>query len=150
MTETQPSAADDIKRSFEELSQTIRPDLTGTTEPIERLIEVDFGDLVRIAGDVEYRVVNADGTAILEPEPDPLPPWDQPDAAPYWRNLPRGGVVLTQHMHADLTPDQWQGGYFIPADLIERAQAYQDRANKGYELGSSVIKAILDAADGAS
>jgi len=161
-----------------------------------------FGDLIRIGGEALYRVVDADGKAILEPKPAPTPPsddpalarglleyalhlcvngerapggdetwaefsrnaeawlrahpapvpnaallpWQEPHSAPLWRH--KTGAVhraATLRAWGSEPPDDWQGGYFISADLIERLLAKYGR-NSGWDE----IDAILDAADEAT
>jgi len=75
-----------------------------------------------------------------KPAPAPLLPWALPDAAPYWRHA-NGGVETAEWLQGSLATvvsSDWQGGYFIPADLIESLRT-------GYT--SAAVRAILDAAD---
>jgi len=122
--------------------------------PVERLIEVDFGDLIRISGDVEYRVVNADGTAILEPEPAPAPllPWT---INPGWYRGKRGsideGFAYDLGVDDRLPTDGATGNAYervavIPAEHIDRLRDVVKYGLNTYP----VAQAILDAADGAS
>jgi len=111
--------------------------------PIEQFDGVDFGDLIRIGGEALYRVVDADGKAILEPEPAPTPPlpWvEHPDA---WWWLPPNpvGIYRSEHMaNAGDGAPLWQRVAVIPWQLIEELRTTWS--------GSTVIDAILDAADG--
>jgi len=82
-----------------------------------------------------------------KPAPTPPLPWVEPDASPYWRHKPSGFIWRLADMRngrdvPDPEPDDWQGGYFIPADLIERFRQTAD-------LAEAIMrdKALLDAAD---
>ena len=114
--------------------------------PIEQFDGVDFGDLIRIGGEALYRVVDADGKPILEPEPAPTPllPWAEPDAAPYWRHKAAGSVTrLAIMLDGGIdTADDWEPVAVIPRDLIEKAKRL---LLGGYS--ADAIQAILDAAD---
>ena len=113
-------------------------------EPISQAV---FGDLIRI-GDVAYRVVDADGKPILEPEPAPM------SALPraYWQeeathevaavdpSACKDCIVGEPHACRYLTPNAgWQRVAVIPWGLIEELRTTWS--------GSTVIDAILDAAD---
>jgi len=114
--------------------------------PVELVSPVDFGDLIRIEGEA-YRVVDADGKAILEPEPAPAPllPWEEhPDWL--WRrkgSVPGREIYSSSDFCDEDTPDLWESVVPIPRDLIERF-----RQTAG--LGEAIMrdKALLDAADG--
>jgi len=59
-----------------------------------------------------------------------------------------GATDRSDYLGPDQPVESFERVAVIPWDLIERARQYQDRADKGYEPGSSTIDAILDAADG--
>ena len=117
--------------------------------PIEQFDGVDFGDLIRIGGAALYRVVDADGKAILEPEPAPTPPlpWvEHPDA--WWVYVPNGErMSATVHSSAMIapTPADWHRAAVIPWGLIDQLRVVVpgDDDNGLNEAAD----AILDAAD---
>jgi len=109
---------------------------------------IRFGDLIILSG-VPYRVVDADGKAILEPEPAPTPPlpWvEHPDA--WWVYVPNGErMSATVHSSAMIapTPADWHRAAVIPWGLIDQLRVVVpgDDDNGLNEAAD----AILDAAD---
>jgi len=115
-----------------------------TDWPVSRI-----GEGLRWTKGLQYLTNEADAAVTIwrkevtvtarRPAPSPPLPWEEPDAAPYWRHARSGGVSRHGTMQGSdgCDPDEWQGGYFIPADLIERLRT---------ESPLAVLGAILDAA----
>jgi len=75
-------------------------------------------------------------------------PWERDDAPPYWRYA-SGDDRDIRHVHdlrateTEYDPDDWQGGYFIPADLIDNLRGAAEET----ELAEAeTVDDILDAA----
>jgi len=128
-----------------------------TDWPVRRFSEEDGGSLYFPLG---YNVFLHDhgqnkwlaDVTVTSRKPAPTPPlatlapWQEPHAAPLWRHK-TGAVHRAATLRAWGTepPAEWQGGYFISADLIEKLPS--DPENEPHLLLAYAVQAILDAAD---